>query len=278
MFDNAILSLSVDQQRDDVIFRADLASVELSLLQGSKVNLMATDLKIEADGDASITSAEGFFGDGLASSFGLGGLLPIDVTHVLIEGRDEDGLPGPDPQSLNNLNSDITVDGFFDFSQFDSLPFIPSARIGSGPINTFGATFRQSGNTIQPWNTGPIMIAFGTQSTPVELEENFSLGGSLTLGGFVDGQWLDNISGNLTASVVLLDEDGNQTDAATGIVTVDGTLDITTGTLNLDGMVTFDGEVSGQIGGFEVSGGTLEFDLLLDVDRTAAGAFFVRRF
>ncbi len=273
--DDGTLNLGPNVGSGDAIFSVGSATITLPLLGDAQIAMTAHDINVYQDGEVTITGAEATAANGIATSLGLGGLLPFDLTRVAV------GSVGQsDPISIRDFTSidvngisqpvDITVQGFFNFDSFDLLPFTPSIQIGGsgpqGPDNTFDVTFRQVAGQIVPWHTGTIAMGFGT----AEIFPGFTVAGDLNLGGYVDGVWQTQLGGSLTA---LLAAD---TGASSLTVTIseDSTLNIATGVLDLLGTVTLDGDISGSLGGFSFNGGELPFRVLMDVDQIAVAPFF----
>jgi hypothetical protein len=253
------LWLSPNRSVDDRLFAAAETTLTVPLLGETPVTLTAQDLRIEAGGDASIMSAEAVASEGLAASLGLAGILPLDLTRVAIEAIDE-------PISLGGFDSDITVEGVFDFSLFPEA-FQPTVSIGGDAPDTFALTFRLNDGVIAPWNASPITLGF----TAAEVFPGFSLDGDLTLGGYERGVWGPELTGSLTAR---LDLDGTVETNLTVNVLPGSTLDVTTGTLNLSGEVLLDADADATFGGASLADGRLPFNLLLDVDPINERPFF----
>jgi hypothetical protein len=257
--DNGVLLLSANPSADDTLFSAAEATLIVLLLGDTEVSMAAQDLRIQAGGDVSIMSAEAVASTGLAASLGLAGILPLDLTRVAIEAIDE-------PISLNGFDSDITVEGVFDFSLFPEA-FQPTVSIGGDAPDTFALTFRLDDGVIAPWNASPITLGF----TAAEVFPGFSLDGDLTLGGYERGVWGPELTGSLTAR---LDLDGTVETNLTVNVLPGSTLDVTTGTLNLSGEVLLDADADATFGGASLADGRLPFNLLLDVDPIHERPFF----
>jgi hypothetical protein len=270
--EDGMLLLAPNLSDDEPFFTAASATLTLPWLDEGDISLTAANVVIATDGDASITSAELLTGSGLATSFGLAGLLPFDITRIAIAGLDENEDGQPEPISLRNFESDVTVQGFFDFTAFESVGFRPTVTIDGverpeGSDNPFAITFRLVDEQVVPWNTGPITLGLDA----AEVFEGFSLDGSLTLGGYVSGDWIPDIDGSLTAELVVSDETHGE---LTVNILPGSTLDIASGLLNITGEVLLDAGIGGTFGGATLDGGRLPFHLLLEVDRTDEPPYF----
>lgn len=280
--DNAELHFAPNRNADDPLLSVDEAVVTLSLIDSANVDLIARDITAYSNGDVTVTEASVESSDGIGTSIGLVGLLPVDLTKVAIAAVDQSGEEGNDPILLNSLTSldsngnplpiDVDVQGFFNFDGLNRLPFVPTVQIGGGSDNTFDVTFRKVGNLILPWNTGDISLGL----TAAEVFPGFKLDGNLILGGYVNGVWQTDIGGSLLAAINL--DDTLQTEL-TVVIDAGSSLNIDTGTLFLAGTVMLQSALTTPIGGVTATGLELPFTLLLDVDPIPAVPFFeVARF
>jgi hypothetical protein len=220
------------------------------------MQLKATNLKIGQNGQFTIDSATLQATAGIAQTLGIGGVLPFDVNTVSVKGLNNA------PIRLDQF--DVQVSGKFNFSIFDSLPAQPILRIGaSGPItkqaNTFNLTFRVELGAVKIQQTGAITLGFsGLHFDPL------TLGATVTLGGFVDGQFVTTGANAFAATFDVKSAAdtlnlGNSVAVTGGVTTVNGTT-----TLSLDGSFTTDFSLPGGI--VQVKGAKLNFHLGLQLD------------
>ncbi len=149
-----------------------------------------TNLTLSRGGEFTLDSAVLAAPGGVLASFGLGGLLPFDITGVELDFTE------------NRLDRvEVTVTGTFDFSVFEDLPFTPVLRIGEiestvGAPSTFEFTLALGHlalGEIAPVTIGPIEIGFA------DLEVGgVTLGGTIIFGGYQNGVFVPSIGGSLS--------------------------------------------------------------------------------
>ena len=242
------------------------ATAELGVLPGVAFSVTGFTFSLDGDNTPAYTVdtfvADATIGDGFADTLGLGGLLPFDVSKVTVDFAD------PVDGSTDLRQFTLGVDGAFDFSRLDDLPFDVTFDIGgqsqtadnSGTFS-FTAGVDLAAGTIVPLDFGPITLGISDfEVGPVVL------GGSITLGGFAAGQLVPTVSGTLSIEGGI--------DAVTGdaTVAVNGRYDAATSRLFLD--AGFDlGFTLQDV--FTVEGAGLDFSLVLAADPSSGFAVSV---
>ncbi|MFK8114599.1 MAG: dockerin type I domain-containing protein [Rubripirellula sp.] len=194
------------------LFRVAQAGLEFGLLGQKPIKLTANDLLVTSDGTWSIESADLDAGDGLATSLGLAGIVPIDVVGTSVQ-----AAPGErvvllsSDETVNPDSLDVFVefklsDAFFDNLPFEPLLIIDGVTIGNG--NTFDLGFEISNfdsefPEVAIKDTGELTLGIN----------NYNLGpfsvhdASVTLGGYVDGAFQTNFGADVLLSFVSSDFD-----------------------------------------------------------------------
>lgn len=94
------------------------------------LTVTVTDLKLFDDGRFSASSAVVAQPAGFATSLGLGGIIPVDLTALRLEFTDV--APDGTVQDLSSFI--VRIDGIVDMSRFASLPFTPTVQLGGAVI------------------------------------------------------------------------------------------------------------------------------------------------
>ncbi|KAA0232210.1 MAG: hypothetical protein EDR02_18355, partial [Actinobacteria bacterium] len=234
------------------LFSVDTVSATIPSLNGLGVTFSGFHLNRDGTFGADAINVES---QGFLQTIGLAGILPFDITEVAVD--------FPDHEDLDTF--DVTVAGRFDFAPLAALPFIPVIGVGDDAVTpssppednhfTFSIAVESlSEGRVRPWDLGPITLGFD------DLEVgDVTLGGQLTLGGYQDGEWVDDFGGTLSIESGL---DGIEGEAT---VDVGGTLDITpTGaTLDLSGTFSISADLSEDV---RIEGAQLDFALGVAVD------------
>ena len=257
---------------DEPIISTGLAEIEVPMFGPDPVRLSARDLKVQRDGTIVAQGYEAASSSDLVAAFGMGGILPLAITSITAEAAADDAGVRPDVSLIdftaidvdgNSRPVDVAVRGHFDLSIFDDTPLSPSVRIGDeliaeGPSDPIDVRFRFIDGQLRPLNIGPISLALDSQIAP-----GMTLSGNLQFGGYQEGQWTDDLSGELTA---VLEADSAGADLNVRIL--DGSrLDVEDGVLDLRGEVELDAGIAGTIGGFDFDGGVLPFRVQMEVGR-----------
>ena len=179
---------------------------------------------------------------GFVQTIGLGGVLPFDVTDITVT--------FPDHTDLDRFA--VAVEGRFDFTPFQGLPFTPEIGLGGVAVtptsppdqNHFSFSVSIDNGVVRPLDVSDITLGFSDLHLG-----GFTLAADLHLGGFVDGVLqntvggsisvaggIDVVSGSLAATV-----DGSITPTADGAV-VDASGDVTvTATIGSSPSIELDG-------------------------------------
>ncbi|MGE0757447.1 MAG: hypothetical protein AB7O38_10515 [Pirellulaceae bacterium] len=253
----------------------------MPLLQDDGVALSVTDLRGTANGMLSLLEATAAAPGGVLSRYGLGGILPVDVTGIEIK-RDEnqDGVAdGPvvlnadtDGDGVPDPSFDILVRGYFDFSPFAATGLTPSVTIGgeahaAGAAHTFDTTFRVSDGRIRPWDVGPITI--GLTGSPLD---GVDIDGTLTLAGYQQGAWQPPVAGAFTGTLTTdLGADAEMTITLGSESLLD--LDDDYARLVLTGDAAFDANVDQTFLGISIDSALLDFELVLEAAFTQHAPF-----
>jgi sugar lactone lactonase YvrE len=216
-----------------------------------------TGLQLMDDGTFRASSVAAEPAD-IAAALGIAGILPFQIDSVAIV--------FPDSQNLDRF--DATVTGTFDHTALSALPFTPILTIGRADgtsslvdvgesAQPFTFTVRAdsfSTGQIRPVDLGPITIGFADlQAGPV------TLGATITLGGYQDGEFQSTVGGSLS---VLAEADGLSA-SADATLSGDLTLTDTGGVLDLAGMLTIGGSYQDV---FELTGLALSARLRIVLD------------
>lgn len=136
---------------------------------------------------------------GLSGSLQLGGILPFDLQTVSARFLgDTNGNGERDEGEIFRLDEfDLSVDGTFDFEVLSALPFTPIVRIGDASADdgtdSFSFTIRVVDGTLTPWDVGPIELGVAD----LAIGSALVFGGTIRLGGYVEGVWVPNVGGSL---------------------------------------------------------------------------------
>ncbi|MEQ9461481.1 MAG: Calx-beta domain-containing protein [Phycisphaeraceae bacterium] len=138
-------------------------------------------------------------GEGILSTLGLGGILPLDIDTASL------GFTATTPDGYTDISAfDVRIEGAFDFSVFGDLPFTPTVSIGQTPLADAPAT--TVANDLGQNRFG-FDVAFdftGTNALPViPIVQDLVIGLSgLELGGF-------EFEGELKLAGYRVDDQGN---------------------------------------------------------------------
>lgn len=198
--------------------------------------------------------------------FALASFLPVMVTQIdvtFLGDLDGDGTQDED-EFFDIMNFELGVSGRFDFSKFDALPFTPIVRIGpqedreeiTDESSTFSFSIRWVNNELKPWNIGPIELGFAD----LGIGETITLGGTIVLGGYVEGVWQNQYGGSFA-----LQESGLISGVSTEVSgEILGTFDESTGRMEADGTLTVGFTMQDVI---EVVNATLSFSFVVAVSQ-----------
>ncbi|HSL72926.1 MAG TPA: HYR domain-containing protein [Ilumatobacteraceae bacterium] len=191
----------------------------------------------------------------IEAALGIAGILPINIDSVAIV--------FPDNDNLDRFDAEVT--GTFDATALAGLPFTPILTIGrsngtSEIVDTaqpFEFTVRAdsfSTGQIRPVDLGPITIGFADlRAGPL------TLGSTITLGGYQDGEFQSTVGGALS---VLAEADGLSASADATLVG-DLALTPTGGVLDLAAALTIGGSYQDV---FELTGLALSARLRIVLD------------
>ncbi len=114
-----------------------------------------TDLLLFDDGRFSASSAVVAQPDGFATSLGLGGIIPVDLTALRLEFTDV----APDGRVEDLSSFIVRIDGVVDMSRFAGLPFTPTVQLGGAVITpTSPLADRQFSLAAHVQSTDPLVI------------------------------------------------------------------------------------------------------------------------
>ena len=252
------------------MFQVGEATLTLPLQDQPALRLSVSDLQVSQDGTVSFASARAEADLNPLSNIRVQRFLPVavDLVEIVPSSGDRVYLNGDDP-------FDIRVQGEFNTTPFDDFGLTASARIGDGPENTFDANFRLTRLdngvfTVQLWETGPIKLSLATADADSTLEFD----GEITLGGYTDGEWIEDLTGAIDANASVTN-DGGQKEAGLTLELLSGS-SLTDGNLRLNTLIQFDAGKQGQYLGFDLDGLTASFTISLDWGYTnqAPGIFF----
>ncbi len=246
------VDLSFGPDATGPVFSVETVEATIPALDGLGVTL--TGFHLNRDGTFGAESV-GVTSQGFLQTIGLAGILPFDITEV--------SVTFPDWEDLDTFLVEVT--GHFDFTPLAALPFTPEIGLG-GPVvtpssptedNTFTfsiAVDSLSEGQVRPWDLGPITLGFDDLGVG-----DVTLGADLTLGGYQDGEWVDDLGGTLSIESGL--------DGVVGDATVDvaGSLDVTPAgaALDLAGTFSVSADLSEDI---RIEGASLDFALGIAVD------------
>ncbi|MBI4580502.1 MAG: hypothetical protein HY718_12415, partial [Planctomycetes bacterium] len=223
---------------------------------------------LRQDGRFFLSGAELRLPAGYTNALGIAGFIPLELQSLRID--------FPDPDDLNVFVLGVT--GRFLIDELDNLlPFTPIIHIGDpDQIGQAGDGVRSIGpgdngtfdfdldvlslrdGVIAPRNFGPITLGIqGLQVGTVRFD------GQVTLGGYQDGEFQDDLAGFLR--IVASDDAGSLNSLLEILPTSTLAIDETGARLDLDAELTVNG------GGGQ--GATLRFGLLIDATRQAAPPF-----
>ena len=243
-----------------------LPSVALELA-GFGLEGEATGLVLTGDG-ALLVDSLAIDTTGWSSWFDLAGVLPFKFEGLTPSFHGDANANGVrDAGEEFRLDAfDLTARGTFDFSALGMLPFTPVIRVGEqtadDAADQIAFTLRNRDGVWRPWNIPSIELGLGHFA----IGGVFEIGGNVTLGGYVDGEWSGAFGGvlHLNASGLVGELGGEVT------VTIAGELDLDTRTLDLSAAFL----VSFRFGEFvEVEGAALSFGVALRLITTEAGGF-----
>ena len=190
----------------DTIVRMDTLSAGIPRLD---VYGSLTDFAITRDGLVSVSGFQASSVHGVFHSLGLASLLPADLTGLGVEfHKNQNG-----DYDLGSF--DIRVTGRMNQEFFKAWPFKPVVRIGEQDLNIAGDEFTfvldVSRDGIFPKEIAPIELGF----TDLKLGP-VTLGGTITLGGYTDGQFNPDFGGWLRIDSGLDDLRGSAEVRVTG--------------------------------------------------------------
>jgi hypothetical protein len=249
----------------DVMAQVDSVSMSVPALS---ITGTATGLQVTKAGQFSIVSAT-LNTAGLASSLGIANFLPFNVSSLTMTFAGDTNHNGQrDPGEVFKLTEfDLTVNGTFNFSAMQGLPFTPIIRIGPSAgqqsfddaTDPFSFSITVADGKAKPKDIGPIEIGFAD----LKIGQTMKLGGSIILGGYQNGLWVSSFGGSI--SLQQTDSVGNVNGAA---VTVLGSYDEVAGSINATATLT----VSFSLGSYvQVTNAALTFYLILN--STSGGGF-----
>ena len=251
-FSAADVDFSLGPDATGPVFSVDTVTATIPSLNGLGVTFSGFHLNRDGTfGAESIDVAS----QGFLQTIGLAGILPFDITEVEVT--------FPDHENLDTF--DVTVAGHFDFTAMAGLPFTPVVGLGGAPVrpssppeeNHFSFTVAVDSlgeGRVRPKDLGPITLGFDDLHVG-----DVTLGAQLTLGGYQDGEWVDDFGGQLSIL--------GGVDVVAGAATIDvtGSLDVTPTTAALDLAGTF--SVSAALGDdVTIEGASLDFALGVSVD------------
>ena len=185
------------------------------------LTVTVTDLRLHDDGRFSASTAAVEQPSGFASSVGLGGIIPVDLTALRLEFTNVG--PGGEVEDLSEFI--VRIDGVVDMSRFAGLPFVPTVQLGGEVITpTSPLIDRQFSLAAHVVSTDPLVIV------PTDI-------GPLGLG--VQDLQLGEVTLDASITVDGLEADGSAP-TVTGSVEITGGFDGLTGSLSasLAGTVT----------------------------------------
>ena len=219
------------------------------------------------DGTAFLDSASVDLPADYLGSLPVANLLPFEFRTLSLE--------FPDPNDLNSLT--LGVVGDFQLAELQTglrdllgPTVTPTVSVGGGTPGSLEfdlAIDSLADGVVRPLTFGPITL--GLNGLQVA---GLTLAGSLTLGGLVDGVTQPEVSGFF--EFVTSDPNdpfaGLRVDvlpSSSLIATDDGMI------LDVVARITFDSDFSGQIGGVDVAGTTVDLSLRLETSAIAAAPF-----
>ncbi len=211
VFDFDLIPSSADQPAAKIVLGKSLdasipwldvmgtTSLGVTLSDNKTISISVDDLRIERNGAVSIASAS--LGTkssaasgrppGIGESLGLGGILPLDLTLIEIAALESGRI------SLDNFDSTVTVEGFFDFSLFEDFPVMPIVQMATieqlntnqtgdefGAQQPFSFSLRVSDEGLRIEETGFITLGF----QDLELGP-LTANADITIGRFFDGEF-----------------------------------------------------------------------------------------
>jgi hypothetical protein len=223
-----------------------IASISASLPGLNDLSATVTNLVISDDGAFTVGAVAIDAPSGIVDAIGLGGLLPFDVSSVeaTFLGDENENRVRDAGETFSLTQFDLTVEGSFSADAFEAFPFTPIFRIGADAIEneseTFSFTLTFEDGVVTPKDLGPIQIGV----SDFNVGDIASFGGTITLGGYQDGEWVHDFGGMLTLELsgAISNITEGETEVSAGVeITVEGSLDIETGRLdvNLDTVLNF---------------------------------------
>lgn len=200
-------------------------------LPGVGVGGSVTGFELTSDGTPSAVALT-LDTSGLVESLPLAGVLPFELDSIAATFLGDTNANGVrDEGEIFRLDAfDLSVEGAFNFAALSALPFTPVLRIGDTEADdgedTFSFTVRVVDGTITPWDLGPITIGV----SDLNVGTAFGFSGSITLGGYAEGEWVPDFGGSLELTAA--SSTGNLSGTVSAELT--GSIDVETGVLDID--------------------------------------------
>ncbi|MCC5834415.1 MAG: hypothetical protein JJU20_06760, partial [Opitutales bacterium] len=132
---------------------------------------------------------------GLGDTYQLAGILPFMPDSFELNLLNETAL---DSERFSFASIDASVGGAFDFSILGLLPFNPVVQIGDETFESeddrLDLDLRWAGGEWAVWNLDPASLVIEDLS----IGEVVTFGGSVSLGSYEEGNWIDNFGGSIS--------------------------------------------------------------------------------
>ncbi|MHB8956148.1 MAG: dockerin type I domain-containing protein [Pirellulaceae bacterium] len=254
------LVIGPGQPDDAVVLAIHEATLEFPLLE-KPLSLTATNLRFTRGGLFSMDQAELVAETGILDTLGFAGFLPLDVVRVHVSGISNT------PFTTDDFSATITIDGTFDFSYLADTP-LKNLQVTIGEqdaTNEFSFVFTVSNGQVDIQNTGPITVAIADMEFgPLVLNA------SLTVGAYVDGEFLDNDDAKGVTFSGFFDALWMQEEASVGagVAINEGQLDLLADSTRLAVNATFDVTFAHPDSPLTFEDLGLTFDLQLEVSKS----------
>lgn len=180
-----------------------------------------TDLLLFDDGRFSASSAVVAQPGGFATSVGLGGIIPVDLTALRLEFTDV--APDGTVQDLSSFI--VRIDGIVDMSRFAGLPFTPTVQLGGAVITpTSPLEERRFSLAAHVQSTDPLVIVptdigpLGLGLQGLEVGE-VTIDASITVDGLEAGASAPTVAGSARIAAAFDELTGSIDATLTGTVT-----------------------------------------------------------